>query len=627
MRRLDSISIRSGRGATESLRRSLVAAIALCILATSGFAAGDKKIYPGAPAAPAPAVEDGAVVAGPVPPTAQQPDASPQVKELLKRTSEVPVPEGRVGVDETNPLALSEAKAIEMALARNRDIVVERLSVQQAGYDVKAAEGSYDPQLHLLSFFESRNTPVASFLGGGQNGATHQETTDGELTVRKLLKSGGFFEIGASSIRTNTDNVFSAVNPTYQAGLTFSFRQPLARNFSIDDNRRRLRVARKRLDQSDALFRQRVIETIGNVQRGYWDLAYALRSVQVARESVELAQSQMERLRRMVDKGISAPVELVQVEAELQRRRENVLSSLESVTRAENNLKALILADAKESEWDRAIVPTDQPAVTPVGLGLDDAVSQAVTNRPELASLRAQKEINDIDLKYFKNQKLPQIDLFAEYGLTGLAGTPSSAVNPFGGQTTALTNRVNDISRVLGLKPLPVTPPSAISPRLVGGLGQSLATLFGNDFKTFQFGIEINWFVGNRTAEANFGRADAEGRKIEAQRQALEQRVEREVRNALQAVQTARQRVDTSRASREAAEVQLQSEQRRSDSGLSTTFFVLTRQNELADARARELRALTDYNSAVVELQRVVGTTLTANAIDVTEVGKDTERE
>jgi outer membrane protein len=603
--------------------------VSLFVCPSLGAVEGDKKTYPGAQAVVAPAVDEEAtgVVAGAVPASAQNPESGPQVDAILQRSTVAPVPEGRVGVDEANPLSLSVARAVEMALAKNRDILVERINVQQAGFDVTAAEGPYDPTIHFLSYLESVTTPVASFLGGGQNGATHTDSSHGELTVRKLLRSGGYFELGGSSFRSNTDNVFTAINPTYQAGLTFSIRQPVARNFKIDENRRRLRVARMRLDQSDAQFRQRVIETIGNVQRGYWDLAYALRSVQVARESVDLANSQMERLRRMVDKGVSAPVELVQVEAELQRRRENVLSALEGVTRAENTLKSLILADASDTEWDRVLVPTDQPAVTPVVLVLDDAVSQAVSNRPELASLRAQKEINDIDVKFYKNQRLPQVDLFAWYGLTGLAGTPSSAVNPFGGSTTLLTNRVNEISRLLGLDVLPEAPTGGVAPRLLGGFGSSLSSLFSNDFKTFRFGVEINWSWGNRTAEANFGRADAEGRKIEAQRQALEQRVEREVRNALQAVQTARQRVDTSRASREAAEVQLQSEQRRSDSGLSTTFFVLTRQNELADARARELRALTDYNSAVVELQRVVGTTLSANSIDVSEVAKDAERE
>src|SRR5262249_28925053 len=104
------------------------------------------------------------------------------------------------------------------------------------------------------------------------------------------------------------------------------------------------------------------------------------------------------------------------------------------------------------------------------------------------------------------------------------------------------------------------------------------------------------------------------------ERQTLEQRVEREVRNALQAVQTARQRVDASTAAREAAEIQLASEQRRYEAGLSTTFLVLTRQNDLSDARGRELQALTDFHKALSDLQRVVGVTLSANAIDVKEV-------
>jgi HAE1 family hydrophobic/amphiphilic exporter-1 len=617
-----TIVARSARASRASARIG-AAVLVLSLTSMPSLGAGDKRQYPGAPARDAESreVETG-IVAGPVPAPYQEGAPATRPEVAVPQLGPAPAPESRVGVDESNPLPLSLTSAMEMALNRNRDIYVERINVLQAGYDVQAAEGVYDGQVHALSQFNSQTVPVASFLGGGQNGATHTETFAAEATFRKLLKTGGFFEAGATSLRTDTDNVFSALNPTHQTGLSFTLRQPLARNRSIDDNRRRLRIARKRLDLGDAQFRQRVIETIVGVQRGYWDLAYALRSVQVARESVELAETQMSRLRRLVDQGVSAPVELVQVEAELQRRRENVLSALEGVTRAENNLKALILEDASASEWDRPLVPTDQPGVVPINLAVGDAVSQAVGNRPELALLRSQKEINDIDERYYKNQRLPQVDFFASYGLTGLAGTESLAGNPFSGSSSLLTDRVNVISRRLGLDPLPTTTPTGVAHQLVGGVGQSLQSLFGNDYRSFRFGIEINWSVDNDTAEANYGRAKAEGRKLDAQRQALVQRVEREVRNALQGVQTARQRVETSRASREAAEVQLASEQRRADAGLSTTFFVLTRQNELADARARELRALTDYNAAVVELQRVIGTTLSANAIDVDAAGE-----
>jgi outer membrane protein len=144
-----------------------------------------------------------------------------------------------------------------------------------------------------------------------------------------------------------------------------------------------------------------------------------------------------------------------------------------------------------------------------------------------------------------------------------------------------------------------------------------LSNLFSNDFRTFRFGVALNFPLKNRTAEGQLGRAVAEGRKIESQRKTLEQAIEVEVRNAVQAVDTARLRVETARASREAAEKQSESEQRRFQAGLSTTYFVLERQNNLSAARGRELKAMTDYGKAVTELQRVMGTTLTSANVDV----------
>ena len=522
----------------------------------------------------------------------------------------------RVGVDESNPLRLSLTEAIEMALRRNRDVEVERINTQQAGYDVDVARGVYDPVVHSTNFFDHRIVPVASSLGGGANGAVTTTTISSDATVRKALESGGVVEVGAQHIRVDTDNVFSSINPQYQTGLTLNFRQPLLRGLGMDENRRRLKIARLRLDQSDAQFRQRVVETVGAVQRGYWDLEFALKNLQVSRDAVGLAEAQRARLQRLVDEGINAPVELVQIDAELERRRENVYRAVESVTLAENNLKTLLLADRSQAEWDQPIVPTDTATVTPIALTLDDAVTSAIANRPELASLSVQAEINDVDVRFFRNQTKPQVDLFGSYGLTGLAGAAVSGTSAVVGQNEALRLRINELSALAGLEPLPA-PAQTVPPVLVGGAGQSLQNLFSNDFRAIRVGIELSLPVGNRTAKANLGRAEAEGRKIGAQRQALEQRVEREVRNALQSVQTARQRVDAAHASRQAAEVQLNSEQRRYEAGLSTTYFVLERQNELADARARELQALTDYNKAVAELQRVVGTTLAANAIDV----------
>jgi outer membrane protein len=112
-------------------------------------------------------------------------------------------------------------------------------------------------------------------------------------------------------------------------------------------------------------------------------------------------------------------------------------------------------------------------------------------------------------------------------------------------------------------------------------------------------------------------RAEFENRKSTVQQQRAEEAIESEVRNALQSVNTTQERVQAAQASRIAAEKQLESEQRRYEAGLSTNFLVLTRQQELSEARGRELRAITDFDKAVAELQRATGATLSAHNVDV----------
>ncbi len=523
----------------------------------------------------------------------------------------------RVGIDESRPLALTLFDAVRKALENNREIEVERLNVNQAQHDLLAARGSRDIQLGGSSFFENRTVPVGSILGGGPNGALTTRTYNYDLTAQQLLSTGAQWNAQMTNSRVNSNNVFSSLNPQFNTSINFQIRQPIVRNFSIDDPRRRIRIAARRLDLSDSQFRQKTIDIIARVQRAYWDLVYALRDLQIRRESVELARTQIEQNRRKVQEGVLAPIEVVSVEVELERRKENVLAAIDSITRAENALKQLMLGDRKSSEWSQPIIPTDTPDESALAYTLDEAVRAAIINRPEVSQSDLQKEINSADVKYFENQTRPQIDLIASYTTTGLSGAPSTAGNPFGSTTALLTERVNLLSNLAGLPPLDPGSNPQLPGFLTGGYSQSLENLFSNDFRTLRFGVSVSFPLKNRVAEGNLGRALAEGRKITVQRQSLEQSIEVEVRNALQTVETARRRVETARLSREAAEKQSESEQRRFEAGLSTTFLVLERQNALSEARGRELRALTDYNKALSELNRVMGTTLSSANVEV----------
>jgi HAE1 family hydrophobic/amphiphilic exporter-1 len=262
------------------------------------------------------------------------------------------------------------------------------------------------------------------------------------------------------------------------------------------------------------------------------------------------------------------------------------------------------------------LVPAEQPQLkTEPPMPVEDALRLAFNNRAEMEQYRLRGEMNKIDVSYYRDQTKPQINLIASYGTQGLAGKERSEANPIVSSNHLLFDRVNQLSQSAGLPALPPTSFGAMPDKFIGGYGQNLDNLFRNEFRTFRVGVSINLSLGNHTAKANLGRALAEGRQLDAQRQRTEQTIEVEVRNALQAVDTARRRVEAAKSSRANAELQYRSEQRKFDAGQSTNYFVLDRQNALASARGRELKALTDYTKATAELQRALSTTLVNNNV------------
>ncbi|PWT93617.1 MAG: hypothetical protein C5B55_04190 [Blastocatellia bacterium] len=535
------------------------------------------------------------------------------------RGEQKPLPElGRVGVDMNQQHPMSLKEAIALALENNKDIEVARDNVKIAEFDLNGARGAYDPRFNTTAFYERIKSPISSFLSGGQNGSTIQSDYTGSAKLEGLAPHGGNYKLEFSSIRLTTNNQFVALNPQFPSALTFTFTQPLMRGFKIDNSRRQIEIAKKNLSLSDAQFRQRAIDTITNVQRAYWDLVFALRNLQIQRDTVRDARTQLEHNKRMVNEGQLAPIDVVAAQAQITTFEQAVFSALEDVSRTENNLKNLIAANRNSSLWTESLVPTDPVELSAPDVVLPDALKTAMENRPELTQSEVLREMNQIDQKFLKDQTRPAIDLVGSYGISGLAGSVSTAgVNPFTASSLQVRQRVDELSVLEGLDPLPVVPPQTFSPNLLGGYGQSIQNLVENRYNNFRVGVQINLPLRNRTAEAQLGRSQVEGQRIATQREQLEQNIQVDVRNALQTMRSAEARLRAAIATREASEQQFASEQRRLDAGQSTVFLVLERQNALTTARGNELRAQTDLNKAVAELQRATGNALSVNSIVV----------
>lgn len=541
----------------------------------------------------------------------------------------------RLGVG-SESVALSMNDAIKRALENNNDIEVARDDVRIAETQLRALEGIFDPIFALTPTYDKRISPQQSSLGGGSGSSGTTSTTTWSLgpSVQKQFgRGGGSYFLQFANSHTNTSNSFSLLNPFFSSNLSLQFTQPLWRDRSIDNNRRQIRIQRKRLDQTDADFRQRTIDIINRVQQAYWELVFSLRDQQNQLANLNLSRESLRNIEAQIAAGAKAPLERAEVQTELANRETALYSAIQAVAISENNLKVLIFKNPNTPEWSAQLTPTDTPTFDTAPVNLDDALKAARDNRPELRRLRLQNDINDIDIQFFKNQTKPRVDFTGTVALTGLAGTSLGTVvppgttqplivgNPLTNPSAFLLNEIQEIQRAQGLPvavpPLAVVQSNIVNPKLIGSYGQTLQNLFGGETRNVTLGVAIQFPFKNKTAQANLAGARIQKEQLQATVRSQEQVIEVDVRNSAQAVESARQRVLSAREARTNAEMQLEGEQRLYQVGRSTTFLLFQRENALANARASELRAETDYNKALADLQRATSTTLRANNVVV----------
>lgn len=540
----------------------------------------------------------------------------------------------RLGVTSDNVVTLSLNDAVKRALENNNDIEIARDDVRFAETQLLSLQGVYDPLFSITPQLDKRITPVQNiFAGGGTAGQVSNTTLSFDPTLSKSFSTGGGnYQLSFSNSRTKTSAANSTLNPFFSSNLSLSFTQPLWRNRSIDNNRRQIRIQKKRLEQSDADFRLRTIDVISRVQQAYWELVFSLRDQQNQLANLNLSRENLRRVEAQITVGTQAPLARAEVQTELANRESALLLSVQNVSIAENNLKQLLFKDPTFPEWSAQITPTDTPKFDASPVNLNDALKEARENRPELRRLRLQNDINQLDVQFFKNQTKPQVDIVSTVATTGLAGTaalstiapgtliPIISGDPLSDPNAFLLAQIRDIQTRSGF-PLATSPvvaaPSLAPSALVGGYGQTLKNLANLNTYNVIVGVAIQIPLRNRTAEANLAGARIQGEQLLASTRSQDQIIEVDVRNAAQAVETSRQRVLAAREARANAELQLEGEQRLYQVGRSTTFLLFQRENALTNARGAELRAETDYNKALSDLQRATSTTLRSNNIVV----------
>lgn len=473
---------------------------------------------------------------------------------------------------------ISVQEAVLRALQHNLDITISRQTKDSRVQDIIGEQAKFDPTFSLNGQYNRQvqplNRPVFGFSGQDLSTIQKFDQNQTNLTadLTQNLLTGANYDINYSPARTfvSGQNTF-LFNPAYTGGLAFTLTQPLLRNFGIDINKTFINVAQNNAKIEEHVFFDRVLTVIATVEQSYWELVFVNENLKVGQLALKAAEELLASNRAKAKAGVMAIVDVLQAQAAVASRIEQILIAEKAVRDQEDQFRRLLNPSEEDLRQDLQLIPMDKPLQSLEAITLEEVLDTALQKRPEILQASKNVDTSELNVQFAKNQMLPNLSF---QGTSGLAG-------------------------------------------LGGDTGNMISKNISGDFYNYGAGLVLSFPLGNRSAVSQYNKRQLEGLNARAALQSIRQQVIVNVREAVRRVQTDFKRIETTRSARILADKQLQAEVQRLNVGLSTTRFVLDFQRDLATAQGNELRAIVDYNKSLSNLARVKATTLDKYSIQL----------
>ena len=493
----------------------------------------------------------------------------------------------------TNTRYLTLQECIDLALSKNLDVQIQRVSTDIANYTFTSAFGAYDPSLSIFGRRDFLSQPLELDVKKTGLDAPYKLTTDsvgGGLNGK--LPIGLSYQIGAraaeakaiTDFRFNT-NLFPEFgftnNPTtnfpggfrrtneFFANAGFTVQQHLLRDAWIDQERTLIHVRRKELKMSEQAMMFQIMRTVLAVEVAYYDLVAARELVRVEEKALELKDQFVAETRRRVEVGDLPPLDSEQAETQLETTRTALIAAREAWVSRQNALKFLITDDFRELV-DIDLQPAHDLTATERRLIRSESFKSALSQRPDLAEARLAIERSDVEVRFYKNQLFPNLDLFGHYGGVGIHSDGSSAVSD------ALHFRDQE----------------------------------------YYYGVVLTVPLARIRERSDYAASKARRELAELQLKKAEQQVFLQIADLVNRVQSRFSQVGSTRKARVYAEAALAAEQKKLQNGLTTSFIVLQLQEILTGARTAEIQALADYNEMLAQLAFAEGATMQQHRLE-----------
>jgi outer membrane protein len=474
-------------------------------------------------------------------------------------------------------LRLTLEDAVRRAVDHNPDLAIVRLNKDTAATRVEEAGGAFVPLFSTTLGRSGDVTPPSNFLFG-ERGVNVNDWFSSTGVRQRLPWGGGTWNVSWDASRTTTNNPLSSFDPSLVSGVQLAFSQPLFKDRTVDASRHQYVIARRNQQTSELRFRESVVQTVAAVKQAYWTLKATIANVTVQQRSLELAEELVRQNKARVDLGQAPPLDLLQAEAEVAQRRENLIQANAAAGDAEDRLRRLIMDPTDAAFWHVYLDPVDEPLGGNPHPDVETAVASASSGRLDLAQARNELANADSTLAFYDNQKLPDVRLETSYRGNGLSGTQFLRSGGFPGVVTGQRRR---------------------------GFGSSLDQMLSHEYSTWSFGLRMSYPIGRSYEEAGAIRAGYERRQAAQRIASLQLDAAEAIRQAGRQVQSTAERIDAARAGATLAEQRLDTEQRRFEVGLSTSFLVTQAQRDLVQAQVNLLQATLDHQSSLVNFEAV----------------------
>jgi outer membrane protein TolC len=490
-------------------------------------------------------------------------------------------------------LPLGVGDVIRLMLSSNLDVTLRRFSPLASTYFIDTLFQPFEPTLNVSATVGHSTQPVASQLTAGAGATAFQQLYHRySIGYGQTFHTGTRVDVDLFMNRNSSNNQFNTFNPSYSGALSYQIAQPLLRNYGRNINDTAIRIARNNREMSEIDFETQMIDLVTSAQTIYWDLVYQREEIRVRKQSLDLAEKTLSDNKRQVQIGTMAPIDVVQAEAAVAQRQEQMVTTSFVADQTQDRVKGLMTNLPDPALILAQLSPTDPPRRpnTDDVMPLQDAIKYALESRPELRAADKQLQNSDIQLAYNKNQLLPSLNVVAGFTQNGVGGVQRQRSQLGGEEVVSITR---------------------------GGLTDAFGQLFGYNYTGYSVGFNLSIPLSNKSVRAEYSKTLTDKQAISARRNKLVQQIALEVRNANSQVEMNRARITAAEKALELANRQLEAEQKKFQLGTSQLRFVLEEQQNVTGAQTNQIQALVNYAKSLVDYDKAVGRTLRKNNIEI----------